>query len=410
MRYLTILLGAFSVLFISCDEKEEDAFFMLRNEIDIARTEVVVLSKKQILEKLPNFDERHVLIFKDSSGTEIPYQLDDLDQDGNWDEVALVADFKANEDKKVGVYAFAKAESPRYKKFTDVHFGVGKAKPVASEVQKYVRIAGQDWREIDTLFYQMEGPAWENDKVGFRMYFDPRNGIDIFGKTTSEPTLHKQGLTTNYHEQADWGMDILKVGNSLGAGSVAFKKQDSLYRLSGVNGARFEAITEGPARAIFRMTYLDEFIGDKSYHIVHTITIEKGDWFYKSDVEIHGVMDDMELVTGIVDLKENSFDFYQTKEGNQVLKSFGKQSENNDHLGMALMTTDMSPNINNSEAPKEGNGITNTHLLNLGNTKSHSFYFLSGWEASDELFKSELGFAEVVAVASASISNPITIQ
>ena len=30
--------------------------------------------------------------------------------------------------------------------------------------------------------YQMEGPAWENENVGFRLYFDERNAIDIFGK------------------------------------------------------------------------------------------------------------------------------------------------------------------------------------------------------------------------------------
>jgi len=29
--------------------------------------------------------------------------------------------------------------------------------------------------------FQMEGPGWENDVVGFRNYFDARNGIDIYG-------------------------------------------------------------------------------------------------------------------------------------------------------------------------------------------------------------------------------------
>ncbi|EAS19274.1 putative glycosyl hydrolase [Flavobacteria bacterium BBFL7] len=416
MRQLNLILLAFSILIISCDDKDKDAFFMLHNEIDIARTEVVVLTKKQIQEKIPQFDESHILLLKDSMGIEIPYQLDDIDQDGTWDEVALAIPFNAKQLKKIFItsnktnvgLSYESNEMSSYHHYTDVHFGVGKAKPDASEVQLYTR--SYDPRETDSLFFQMEGPAWENDKVGFRMYFDPRNGIDIFGKTTSEPTLHKQGLTTNYHEKADWGMDILKVGNSLGAGSLAFKHQDSLYRLTGWNGARFETITEGPARAIFKMTYLDEFIGDKSYHIVHTITIEKGDWFYNSDVEIHGVTDEIELFTGIVDLKDNKKNFYQTKEGNQVLLSFGKQSENDDHLGMAIITTGLSPSIINSEAPKDGDGITNTHLLNLGNNKNLSFYFLSGWEASDNQFTSELDFREVVAKASAMINSPITIQ
>ncbi len=408
MRYLTILLGAFSVLFISCDEKKEDAFFMLHNEIDIARTEVVVISKKQLLEKLPDFDERHVLILKDTSGTPIPYQLDDLNQDHIWDEVAMAVDFTPNEEKKVIVSASAKArqKQPQFSKMTDVHFGVGKAKPEASEVQKYTR--SYDPREKDSLFFQMEGPSWENDKVGFRMYFDPRNGIDIFGKTTEEPTLHKQGLSTNYHEKADWGMDILKVGNSLGAGSIAFKHQDSLYRLTGWNGTRFEAIAEGPARAIFKMTYLDEPIGDQSYHIVHTITIEKGDWFYKSDIEVHGVLNGIELVTGIVDIKENSFNTINNSKGEKTLLSYGKQSENDDNLGMAIITN--NKNVTSYPAPINGDGITNTHLLNLGNGKNHNFYFMSGWEASDTQFKTIEGFEKLLEQSTKMINSPITIQ
>lgn len=409
MKHIYIIFAAFSTLLLSCEEKKEDAFFVLDNAIDFARTEVVVISKNQLLEKLPKLNKSHILMFTDSQGTEVPYQLDDMDQDGEWDEVALVLDFSPNEEKKIIVSAFAKAgqNQTQFPKMTDVHFGVGIAKPNASEVQKYTR--SYDPREKDLLFFQMEGPAWENDKVGFRMYFDPRNGIDIFGKTTAVPTLHKQGLSTDYHKKADWGMDILKVGNSLGAGSLAFKHQDSLYRLTGWNGARFETITEGPARAIFRMTYLDELIGEKSYNIVHTITIEKGDWFYKSDIEIHGITDGIELVTGIVDLKENNKSFYQTKEANQVLASFGKQSENEDHLGMALITMSGN-NVSNTDAPLEGDGITRTHLLNLGCDKEHHFYFMSGWQASDALFKSELGFKQAIAATSAQITSPIIIK
>lgn len=406
MKHIYIIFVALSTLLLSCEEKKEDSYFVLENAIDFARNEVVVISKNQLLEKLPKLDKSHILIFTDSQGTEVPYQLDDLDKDGEWDEVALVMEFNPNEEKKINVSAFAKAKSPQYTKMTDVHFGVGIAKPNANEVQKYTR--SYDPREKDQIFFQMEGPAWENDKVGFRMYFDPRNGIDIFGKTTSLPTLHKQGLTTNYHEKADWGMDILKVGNSLGAGSIAFKHQDSLYRLTGWNGARFETITEGPARAIFKMTYLDELIGKKPFNIVHTITIEKGDWFYKSDIEIHGIVDGIELVTGIVDLKENSKSFYQTKEKKQVFTSYGKQSENEDHLGMAIITG--NSNVSNSEAPKDGPGITNTHLLNLGEGKNHTFYFMSGWEASDSHFKHEKTFRVAVNKTATKISSPIKVR
>lgn len=36
-----------------------------------------------------------------------------------------------------------------------------------------------------------EGPGWENNRIGYRLYLDWRNAIDIFGKKTSENILPK---------------------------------------------------------------------------------------------------------------------------------------------------------------------------------------------------------------------------
>jgi hypothetical protein len=63
-----------------------------------------------------------------------------------------------------------------------------------------------------------EGPGWESDKTAFRLYLDGRNALDVFGKKVAEPVLTRVGRGDDYHAMADWGMDILKVGNSLGAG------------------------------------------------------------------------------------------------------------------------------------------------------------------------------------------------
>jgi hypothetical protein len=406
MKYLMMLLGAFSFLFTSCGEKNENVFFILENSIDVARTEVIIFTKEEVMLQFPELKRYDVPALMDSLGNIFPYQLDNLDSSEGWDEMAVAIDFEALEKKKVRFTAFAKALQPLFPKTTDVHLGVGNVKPYANEVQKYSRTT--DPRDNDTLFVQMEGPAWENNKVGFRMYFDPRNGIDIFGKTTKEPTLAKQGLKTNYHDQADWGMDILKVGNSLGAGSVAIKYQDSLYRLQGVYGARFEALAEGPARAIFTMTYLDEPIGDQLIKVVHTISIEKGDWFYKSKVELHGKTDGMELVTGIVDLKPNEVEQENLSQDGFALYSYGKQSENDDHLGMAIIST--TTDVSVSEAPEEGNGITKTHLIKFNKQPSHTYYFMSGWEASNEVFSTKKGFSNAVITAARSIANPVMVK
>ena len=88
--------------------------------------------------------------------------------------------------------------------------------------------AGRQVGEITTpLGYQQgddlityEGPGWESDKVAFRLYLDGRNALDVFGKKQPDLILSGTGRGDDYHQMADWGMDILKVGASLGAGGV----------------------------------------------------------------------------------------------------------------------------------------------------------------------------------------------
>ena len=59
-------------------------------------------------------------------------------------------------------------------------------------------------------FIRYEGPGWESSKVGYRMYLDWRNAIDIFGKVTDTMVLSKVGLDgfDSYHEKQSWGQDI----------------------------------------------------------------------------------------------------------------------------------------------------------------------------------------------------------
>lgn len=74
-----------------------------------------------------------------------------------------------------------------------------------------------------SYFLRYEGPGWENQQVAYRLYLDWRNAIDIFGKKTTAMVLQDVGKDNydSYHQDAQWGLDILKVGNALGIGSYA---------------------------------------------------------------------------------------------------------------------------------------------------------------------------------------------
>jgi len=53
-----------------------------------------------------------------------------------------------------------------------------------------------------TWFIRYEGPGWENSQIGYRLYLDWRNAIDIFGKkvdTLVLPFIGQKGFDS-YHE------------------------------------------------------------------------------------------------------------------------------------------------------------------------------------------------------------------
>ncbi len=412
IRKSIFLIGTIAILGSCKKEIKEPPVptITLENSLGIDRVqELVSIPKEKILASLDTIvHDGQLPALMDTTGVVIPQQWDDTNGDGQWDVLLTALDFKANESKDVVIAIIGQTETPSFDMHTDVHFGVGKARPIATEVPSYTREG--DPRKKDSLFFQMEGPAWENDKVGFRNYFDPRNGIDIFGKTTTKMALSKAGLETNYHDLADWGMDILKVGNSLGSGAIALKHNDSLFRITGVEHTEFHVIKEGSIQSVFELRHKNTKVGGQVLNITNRISIAKGQWGYKSEVSFSGLQTTSNLVTGIVNFKPNEmtakiYDAYN------AVWSYGEQSENKDKLGMAVVTA-TSNYIGQESAPKEGDGIVKTHLITMkaSNTVPTSYYFLAGWQLSDPAFQTKAGFEQMVATTAKRLSSPIIIK
>lgn len=100
-----------------------------------------------------------------------------------------------------------------------------------------------------------EGPGWESDKVAFRLYLDERNALDIFGKKTDAMVLSTVGRGDDYHAMADWGMDILKVGNSLGAGGFGIFKDGEVVQIGEAAGYSAEVVRDTDDSAAVVVTH-----------------------------------------------------------------------------------------------------------------------------------------------------------
>lgn len=235
-------------------------------------------------------------------------------------------------------------------------------------------------------FIRYEGPGWESSKVGYRMYLDWRNAIDIFGKVTDTMVLSKVGLDgfDSYHEKQSWGQDILKAGKGLGIGSIGrfvnnevlhFKKVDSTF-------AKVE-------NAIGKSTVITDYYGwntaNEAIDLHQVLSITPDVRYTKHSIqpskEIEGIC------TGIVKHGVNYF----TKESENkewgYIATYGIQTlaEVPDNLGMAIFYE--------VKTVKEVTEWEHDHLLLFKPTTNEiSFYFLGAWEQEKDGIKTEADF------------------
>lgn len=412
-------------LMASCSADHEEQL-TITNPSEIERPDELIVVKRSVMEeKVGKIPLGKYAVITTKNNKPVVLQYDDLDNDGNWDEAAFLYSLKPKEeisfpiavaDAPAAIKAVVKAHARHKRKNADNSFGDDLVKDSIPPGQ-----AATDFTKQPLPPFLTEGPAWENDKVGFRLYFDVRNGKDIWGKTTSRMVLSEVGLDTanNYHKQAEWGMDILKVGKSLGAGSLALSVplnngRDTLVRLGGMNMGKviYEKIADGPVRAIFRLHYPEWKVLDNNSPVSLTeeISICGGQYFYESKVMVKDAPVNSELVTGIVNL--HSKQSYQLDTADcKILYTYDTQTENNDKLGMGIIMKKEFFNAFGTTA-NEGTDIQNTYTMaaTINKDKPVTFRFYAGWEKSSDQFNSETAFREFLGKQAVFVKYPVIIK
>jgi hypothetical protein len=403
-----ILFLVAGILF-SCNRQSEEQL-LLTNPSDQPRTDAGVVIPRTLLEAFKPVQDGLVPLLH-VSGTLLPAQVDDLDGDGAWDELFVLLNIGAKETVAATVTFTAPEDYPRFSPRTNIRFAR------KDMDYKEVTTGTRESHATNTItqeVWQMEGIAWENDRIGFRNYFDQRNGMDIFGKVTNEMVLDEVGYKDNpgYHYyNPEWGVDVLKVGNSLGAGSIAFSYNDSLYRLGDNGPATCTIIREGPLRSMFRFTFENWKMGDQVLDVIHDVSIQAGTYYYESKVSYTGTGENPDLVTGIVNMKSNALVEVPGTKNARAYHTFDLQSEDTTLLGMAVMVPAKSFR-KTSEAPEAGDGIIQTYCIHLETApeKVSTFRFYAVWERENEQWKTADGFERMLTREAALMLEPVKVK
>lgn len=418
-----ILLNLIAVLTLFSCQKQ--ASLKVLNPLQVDRNdEIIILKREQINQKIEQ-KEGFLPLFKNDDGQPVACQFDDLDSDGNWDEVVLIMDLTAGQKKNIRISLVSAAEYPQFEKRTNLRLGIKQNDGSYIEVDNYKALPCNDGFEI---IAQAESVNWENDKIGFRVYFDCRNVKDLFGKLKPEliiDKIHTPELP-NYHDLADWGMDVLHCGSSLGSGGLAILKNDSLFRLGSTDVYEYQKIIEGPVRSVFELRYSGWNVNGEMMEAVERISIYPGKYWFESDVTIKGCTEDDQIVTGIVTshLKREPFAF---KAGNfQCIGTHDVQSLNKDELGMAVIvpeneagkigrTTDINFFKLGYETVVEkgfSNIISETYYIGqkCKNNIPAKHYFFSVWGLDKEQWKTEEGFRKYITEEAEKLSSPVVVN
>ncbi len=350
----------------------------IANESNEFRQQVVELDAGEVFARLGIPGGRQFIV-RDPAGLELPYQL-------TYDEKVLI---------DAGV-------SPR----ATLRLTLEKGTPQVFKTVCYGRIYPE----------RKDDYAWENDRGAYRVYGpalqrtgERSYGIDVWSKNTPElvveqrywtedvimmPTVERlrrenrqQGdslyRTISYHHDHGRGMDLYKVGATLGCGTPALMQNGELVYPYCFKD--YEVLDNGPLRTTVLLNYEKKLFGNDSITEHRIISLDKGSNFNRCTVWYTNLRQPTNLASGVV--------IHSEDKASVVLK--------NDYVAYADPTD--NPRVNNCQLfvatlyPKGGvetkmlplpqpGGGNEGHALGIASNykgERYTYYFGSAWSKYD---------------------------
>src|SRR5258706_5163778 len=257
---------------------------------DVRVAENVVVSAAALRRVAPDFKPGSVIVTTTDAttvdedartlfATELPSQADDLDGDAKYDEIAFQIDLKPLQTRIVtisyGDPAIMAQLRTQYPKRTDAKFA-----------KRY------------------EGPGWESELTAWRLYFDKRNAIDLFGKRRLGLYLDMFGSPEYvYHMESPFGRDIYDIGDAIGPGGVAALVDGKIAKIAEVAERKWRVVTVGPVRSIVEIEYKGWSVAGRTVDVISRITQWAGEHGFEHRITIANG-DGLTFVTGLPKKKD----------------------------------------------------------------------------------------------------------
>lgn len=255
--------------------------------------------------------------------------------------------------------------------------------------------------EVGNKLFKYEGLGWESEKIAFRYYFDHRGAIDIFAKQQNGLVLAEVGIDgDDYHVLDDWGMDVLKVGPSLGLGGLGVIVREQLVGLNDFSDLNAK-IKNSELVSSIQLSYKNWSTGAQVIDLSFNAQIAANSMLTKVTATPSKAIE--HLTTGIVKHGVETIKHQGDKASWSYLATWGEQGLTDDTLGMAIIfkSADLS-----SLKDDEYNELV---VFNQTNKPQH-YLFTANWGRSPSGAKSKKDFIHFLDKELAKLNQPIVLK
>src|SRR5262249_34183282 len=293
---------------------------------------------------------------------ELPSQVDDIDGDLKPDELAFQIDLK-----------------PRQTRIVTITWG---------PPDRIFRLRGDYEPQTNAVFTKkIDGMGWESKRDSFRLYFDKRNAIDLYGKP--RPSLQLDRYATPgyvYHNYSPDGRDIYLVADALGIGAAGAWVNGTAEHIADVQDRSWRILSTGPVRAIIELTYKGWKIGGRTINLKDRITQWAGERGFTQTISSNDASDlvfatGLTQQQGIPELRSpgNEDPAWLAMWGEQAVEGGNRAVSpilRGSNLGLAIvMAPGSSPSAN-----KDGKDYLFTFPLKGGTA---SWYAMAAWDQEE---------------------------
>ncbi|RHI08384.1 DUF4861 domain-containing protein [Bacteroides sp. AM16-24] len=246
----------------------------------------------------PQFRVRSAVVM--NGNEEIPSQLDDLNGDRRPDELAFLVDLPAKGKKTLTITLSSAKSDKTYP--TRVY-----AEMLVSDKRgKHVPVQSVTIPGTSNIYNQMHhhGPAFESELVAYRLYFDHKQTVDIYGKFNKGFEIKEsQFYPTDEQLARGFGDDVLMVGGSCGVGALKGWDGKKATHITPVATLTERIIAYGPVRTISEIEVADWLYQGSELNMTNRYTLYGGHRDVFVETFFEEPLKDEVFCTGVIDIK-----------------------------------------------------------------------------------------------------------